>query len=151
MTERSVKWMASVQANFAKATGRPLEAWLDLARSEGFGRDVGAARKWLKEKHGLTMVQVNLVLTALFPEQEGSEAELLDAQYEGAKAALRPVYDALAKAARALGHDGLRAHGQSAMICLRRAPFRWIRVRLWTALQPGSTWPVRTRRAGPIA
>lgn len=39
MTERSAKWMASVKANFAKATGRPLDAWIDLARSQGFSRD----------------------------------------------------------------------------------------------------------------
>src|SRR6516162_9059466 len=102
MTERSAKWMASVKANFAKATGKPVEAWVDLARSQGHGDDLARTRKWLKDKHGLTMVQVNTVLMALFPEEEESEDDLLDAQYSGAKAGLRPVYEKLAKAARGL-------------------------------------------------
>lgn len=103
MTERSAKWMASVKANFATATGKPVEAWVAITRASGFDRDVAQARKWLKEKKGLTMVQANFVLTELFPREEGSEDGLLDAQYAGAKAALRPVYDELAKVARGFG------------------------------------------------
>ncbi len=128
MTERSAKWMASVKANFAKATGRPLDVWLDLARSQGFGRDIAEARKWLKHKQGLTVVQANFVLMALFPEQEGSDADLLDAQYSGARMALRPVYDKLAKAARGLGQDLMIAPRKSQVTFARKVSFAVVRV-----------------------
>jgi hypothetical protein len=127
MTERSAKWMASVKANFAKATGKPVEAWVDLARSQGHGGDIAQARKWLKDKHGLTMVQVNTVLAGLFPEEEASEDDLLDAQYSGPKAGLRPVYDKLAKAARALGKDVMVAPRKSQVTFARQVSFAVVR------------------------
>jgi Domain of unknown function (DUF5655) len=126
MTERSAKWMASVKANFAKATGKPVEAWVDLARSQGYGKDLAPTRKWLKDKQGLTMVQVNTVLTTLFPEEEGDEA-FLDAQYSGAKVALRPVYDKLAKAARGLGEDVMVAPRKSQVTFARQVSFAVVR------------------------
>ena len=104
MTERSAKWMESVKSNFAAATGRPVEAWVDRARKLGLDKDIKEARKWLKEKQGLTMVQANYVLTSLFPEPEDEE-QLVAAQYSGKKAALRPIYDRLAEIARKLGAD----------------------------------------------
>lgn len=127
MTERSAKWMASVKANFAKATGKPVEAWVDLARSHGHGDDIAQARAWLKEKQGLTMVQVNTVLMALFPEEEANEDGLLDAQYSGAKAGLRPVYDKLAKAARGLGKDVMIAPRKSQVTFARQVSFAVVR------------------------
>lgn len=127
MTERSAKWMATVKANFAEATGKPVEAWVALARSSGFDRDVAQARKWLKEKKGLTMVQANYVLTELFPHEEGSDEELLDAQYSGAKAGLRPVYDKLAKVARAFGNDVMIAPRKSQVTFARKVTFAVVR------------------------
>jgi hypothetical protein len=127
MTERSAKWMATVKANFAKATGKPVEAWVDLAKSRGFGSDVAQARKWLKEKQGLTMVQANYVLTELFPHEEGSDDELLDAQFAGAKAALRPVYDKLAKVARGFGKDVMIAPRKSQVTFARTVTFAVVR------------------------
>ena len=73
MTERSAKWMESVKANFAKATGKPVEAWVKQAKAEGLDKDVKESRRWLKEKHGLTMVQANYVLMPLFPEPDDEE------------------------------------------------------------------------------
>ena len=127
MTERSAKWMASVKANFAKATGKPVEAWVALARANGFDRDVAQTRKWLKEKKGLTMVQANYVLEELFAHEEGSDEELLDAQYAGAKAGLRPVYDKLAKAARGFGKDVMIAPRKSQVTFARTVTFAVVR------------------------
>jgi hypothetical protein len=127
MTERSAKWMASVKANFAKATGKPVEAWVDLARSQGHGRDIAQARRWLRDTKGLTTVQANTVLMTLFPEEEESEEKLLDAQYAGAKAGLRPVYDRLAKAARGLGKDVMVAPRKSQVTFARKVSFAVVR------------------------
>ncbi len=84
MTERSAKWMESVKTNFAKATGKPVEAWVKRAKSRGFDKDIKESRRWLKEKEGLTMVQANYVLMALFPESE-------DERLAGEKATARLV------------------------------------------------------------
>jgi hypothetical protein len=127
MTERSAKWMETVKANFPKATGKPVEAWVALARKSGACGDVARARKWLRDEQGLTTVQTNYVLMTLFPEQEGSEEELLDAQYAGAKAALRPVYDKLAKVARGFGKDVMIAPRKSQVTFARKVTFAVVR------------------------
>jgi uncharacterized protein DUF5655/uncharacterized protein DUF4287 len=128
MTERSARWMETVKANFPKATGKPVEAWVALARKHGAHRDVREARRWLKEDQGLTMVQANYVLLSLFPEaEEASDHELLAAQYAGSKAALRPVYDRLAKVARALGKDVMIAPRKSQVTFARKVTFAVVR------------------------
>ncbi len=44
------------------------------------------------------------MIDSIFLQQEGDDT-LVDAQYAGPKAALRPLYDALAQAAQGLGKD----------------------------------------------
>ena len=126
MTERSAKWMESVKANFAEATGKPLEAWVKRAKAQGFDKEIKASRKWLKEKEGLTMVQANYVLMSLFPEPEDEE-ELLAAQYAGAKASLRPIYDRLAKVACSFGDDVMVAPRKSQVTFARQVTFAVVR------------------------
>jgi hypothetical protein len=101
MTERSAKWMDTVLANFEANTGRPLPQWLALAKKAHI-KDAKGARAWAKGQ-GLSAVYQSAILDALFPSKD-SDA-LLEAQYAGAKAALRPIYDALVKAARTFGAD----------------------------------------------
>ncbi len=125
MTARSAKWMESVMANFATATGKPVEAWVKQARAQGFDEDVKASRRWLKETKGLTMVQANCVLMALFP--ESGEKDLLSGQYAGPKASLRPVYDRLAKVARSLGDDVMIAPRKSQVTFARDVTFAVVR------------------------
>jgi hypothetical protein len=126
MTQRSAKWMESVKANFAEATGKPLEAWVKRAKAQGFDKDIKASRKWLKEKEGLTMVQANYVLMTLFPETEDEDA-LLAAQFAGAKGALRPIYDKLAAVARGLGDDVMIAPRKSQVTFARQVTFAVVR------------------------
>ena len=126
MTERSAKWVESVKANFAEATGKPVEVWVKRARSAGFDKDIKETRKWLKEKEGLTIVQANFVLMQLFPEPEG-EDDLLKAQYAGPKASLRPVYDKLAKIARGFGKDVMIAPRKSQVTFARQVTFAVVR------------------------
>jgi hypothetical protein len=64
---------------------------------------------------------------ALFPEEEESEDDLLDAQYSGGKAGLRPVYDKLAKAARGLGKDVMIAPRKSQVTFARQVSFAVVR------------------------
>jgi hypothetical protein len=102
MTARSAKWMQGVLQSCEKNTGRTAAAWVALARKAKVS-DTAAARTWAK-KQGLSIVYANLVAETLFP-SEHDDAALLEGQYTGPKAALRPIYDAVERAARRLGKD----------------------------------------------
>jgi hypothetical protein len=93
----------AIARNLPEKTGKTFEQWVELTRKAGL-----ASRKervaWLKSEHELGTV------TAMFiaAEAEGrsivaeysDEGALLDAMYGGEKAALRPLYEELAKAAK---------------------------------------------------
>jgi hypothetical protein len=118
--------MESVRANFAGATGKPVEQWATLAKAAGVASDARSARKWLREEQGLTTVQATYVLHTLFPASAGDE-EMVAAQYSGAKAPLRAVYDALVQAARKLGADVMIAPRKSQVTFARDVTFAVVR------------------------
>jgi hypothetical protein len=98
---------AAMVQNLREKTGKTLKEWLTLVR-EGEPAKHGAIVKRLKEEHGLTHGYANLVahkaLQASAPAPVGDE-DLVAAQYAGAKAALRPIYEALLTAVRKFGAD----------------------------------------------
>jgi hypothetical protein len=102
MTERSAKWAGTILANCEARTGRTLPQWAARARKAKV-KDAPSARAWAKEQ-GLSIVYQSAVVDALFPSEESDKA-MVDTQYSGAKAPLRPIYDAIVKAAEALGDD----------------------------------------------
>jgi hypothetical protein len=97
---------ASMIANLKEKTGKSMEEWLAIAAPKKGGKH-GEIVKFLKEEHGLTHGYANLVVHSLQGVVAATEAgeNLLDAQYAGAKAALRPIYDALAKEIAKFGKD----------------------------------------------
>lgn len=98
---------ATMVANMPGKTGKSLEAWLAIARNANCAKH-GELVKHLKTEHGMTHGFANLVAHYSFQTAEGVEAEgddLVAAQYAGAKAALRPIYDALIKRITAFGKD----------------------------------------------
>ncbi|HLK37883.1 MAG TPA: DUF5655 domain-containing protein [Polyangiaceae bacterium] len=102
MTERSARWMETVVANCKPNTGRTLAEWTRLARTARL-KDARGARAWAKAQ-GLSIVYATALVDQLFPASAGDDA-LVDAQYSGAKAPLRPIYEAVVGAARRLGPD----------------------------------------------
>lgn len=98
---------AAIIANLPEKTGRTLEEWVRIAREEG-PPEKRERVAWLKSAHGLGHVTASLVAgraarsDAYVPK---SGDELVDAQYAGPKAALRPVYDRLAEEARGIAAD----------------------------------------------
>ncbi|RZI98421.1 MAG: DUF4287 domain-containing protein [Brevundimonas sp.] len=52
LTERQKKWFATVQANFEKATGRPVAAWVEILKTCPETAPKAQAA-WLKEVHGI--------------------------------------------------------------------------------------------------
>lgn len=95
---------ATMIANLEEKTGNSLDAWLQVARASGIEKH-GELVKHLKAEHGLTHGYANLV--ALYARGYGEESgeDLVAAQYAGAKAGLRPIYEAVVAAVRGLGDD----------------------------------------------
>ena len=99
---------ATMVANLPASTGKPLDAWLALLTPKGLAKH-GEIVKLLKTEHGVGHGYANLIaqrfLAAGKPAAAPGGDDLVEAQYAGPKAALRPTYDALIAAIRTLGAD----------------------------------------------
>ncbi len=106
-------------ANLEKNSGKSLAQWVALAKKAPEQKH-GAMVKHLKSEHGLTHGYANLVAHKTLKSDAGSADgdDLIAAQYEGAKAHLRPIYDALLA-----GIDGesYEVAPKKAYVSLRRA------------------------------
>ncbi len=95
-------------ANMKANTGKTLEQWIAIAEKSGSDKH-GQVVKFLKDEHGMTHGFANLVahryLKSDAGSAEGGDDALVDAQYAGPKSDLKPVYNAVIKAAKALGPD----------------------------------------------
>jgi len=106
MSKSPDETLATMIANLEEKTGRSLEQWTRLVATAKLARH-GEIVKWLKSEHGLTHGYANLVASRSLEAASGAPAastdELVAGQYSGAKAALRPIYDALIAVVRKLG------------------------------------------------
>src|SRR6266566_6939554 len=101
--------MSAVSQSLAERTGRTLADWVALVQASGIDPlDQNAVRRWLRTEHGVPQNSQWAIADAAARaggwERPGVE-EYIDGQYRGAKAGLRPIYDALAEAIMALGED----------------------------------------------
>ena len=107
--------MAAVTESMRERTGRSLQQWVSLVEASGVDPlDQNAVRGWLKKVHGVRQNSQWAIAFAaaeaagwVRPDVEG----YVDAQYSGAKAALRPVFDRVRVVTEALGDD-VRAEGR---------------------------------------
>jgi Domain of unknown function (DUF5655)/Domain of unknown function (DUF4287) len=101
--------MSAVTASLAARTGRSMEEWLALVQGSGIDPlDQNAVRRWLRSEHGVPQNSQWAIADAAARAAgwvRPSVEEYVDSQYRGAKAALRPVYDAIAAAIASLGDD----------------------------------------------
>jgi predicted transport protein len=126
--------MAAVETSMFERTGRTLEEWVDLVAASGVDPlDQKAVRAWLRDVHGVKQNTQWAIADAAAQRagwQRPSVAEYVDSQYTGAKANLRPIYDAIAELAVGLGED-VRVEGRSTYV-----PF--VRARQFAAVQAGA-------------
>lgn len=94
----------SMIANMPEKTGKPLADWLSIVSSTGLEKH-GQIVKFLKTDHGMTHGFANLVASKALNPEPACEEDLVAAQYGGAKAALRPIHDAVVAFAQSLGSD----------------------------------------------
>jgi len=111
----------SMIANMKEKTGKPLEQWIKIAAKSGEEKHGGIV-KHLKSEHGMTHGFANLVAHKTLKSDAGSaggDDDLVSAQYAGAKADLKPIYDAVIKAAASLGKD-IEVSPKKSYVSLRR-------------------------------
>ncbi len=112
---------AAMVRNIEEKTGKSLDAWVKLAKKAKLSKH-GQIVKHLKGE-GLTHGYANLVAHHALggvPSTVTGDDALVDAQYAGAKADLRPIYDALVKAVRGFGKD-VEIAPKKAYVSLRRS------------------------------
>jgi len=97
--------MSDPFANLEKKTGRSMPEWIAEVEGSGLTRHSEIVA-WLKSAHSLTHGFANGIAGA-FVNRGASELpdDLVDAQYAGAKAPLRPIYERVVAAAAELGDD----------------------------------------------
>lgn len=107
--------------NMKEKTGRSKEEWLPLVRASGLEKH-GQILKWLKSEHSVTHGFASLIAHLALAEGQDapSETDLVDAQYAGAKAGLRPIYDALVQATGEFGDD-VEVSPKKTYVSLRRS------------------------------
>ncbi len=112
---------ATMIANLEEKTGKTLAQWVKIAAASKLSRH-GEIVAMLKADHGLTHGYANLVAHSTL-KSDASHAEpddLVASQYAGAKAALRPIYEALVAGIDALGKD-VEWAPKKAYVSVRRA------------------------------
>jgi hypothetical protein len=96
--------LATLARNIEAQTGKPIKDWVALAKASGHAKH-GQIVAHLKDKHGLGHGAANFIAKKALEPGAGGDDDLLAAQFAGAKAAVKPLYDKLAAAVKALGED----------------------------------------------
>ena len=108
-------------ANIEASTGRSLADWIGIVRATGIEKHAQAVAM-LKADHGLGHGNANLIVTRAREAAAGgaaSDEQLIDAQYAGRHADLRPAYEAVVAAVREFGED-VELAPKKAYVSLRR-------------------------------
>lgn len=119
MAKSPEEMAATMKANIKDKTGKPLAAWLRIIKSSKLAKH-GEIVKLLKSKHGVTHGFANMIAHEQLSGGKTESADgLIDQQYSGAKAELRPIYDALMGVVQKLGKD-VEIAPKKAYVSLRR-------------------------------
>jgi len=109
---------ATALDNLAAKTGRPVVEWLGIAR-ENIPLGHRAAVAQLKTEYGIGHGYANALMLVVRAEAAPVD-DPVQAQYSGAKAGLRSLYDLLIERATSLGSD-VEVAPKKATVSLRRA------------------------------
>ncbi|MGI9519956.1 MAG: DUF4287 domain-containing protein [Pirellulaceae bacterium] len=120
MAKSPEEMAAAMKANIKEKTGKTLPQWLKIIKPQKLEKH-GQIVKFLKSEHGVTHGFANMIahesLGAGKPASSGGD--LVDGQYKGAKADLRPIYDALIATIEKFGKD-VEVSPKKAYVSVRR-------------------------------
>lgn len=135
---------AAQLANIEESTGKSLAEFTKEIATTGLTKH-GEIVAYLKKVHGIGHGNANLVAKLARDEMAGgaaSQDELLAAQYEGAKAALRPIYEEVATVANAQGDDVEQVIQKTGVSFRRRKQFLLVQAPSSKRIQLGLNLPV---------
>ncbi len=138
MAKSPKEMMAAMLGNLEARTGKPLAEWMAIVEAEG-----PAARaerqKWLKQAYGLGQNTAMVILGKMDGSADAYEdaTGLVDGQYAGPKAALRPLYETLAAMGQALGADVTLKPCRTYVSLVRRSQFAVIQATTRTRIDLG--------------
>jgi hypothetical protein len=121
MAKSPEEMKAAMISGLKEKTGKSLEEWLKIVRASGLEKHK-EFMTLLKGEHELTHGFANLIaLQALGSDSHTSDQpnSLVDAQYSGAKAPLRPIYEAILSVVQKFGTD-VEVSPKKAYVSLRR-------------------------------
>lgn len=108
--------------NLEQSSGKNQSEWIALARSRNFAKHSELVN-WLKSEFGIGHGNANLIAhraKAAAADSGNQPEDLVAAQYAGAKAALKPLYDALIGYIQSLGSD-IELSPKKAYVSVRRS------------------------------
>lgn len=110
-------------------TGRFVADWAQIVRETGL-ENHGQVVSYLKTVHGLTHGNANALAHAVRSLDVGpaTDGDLLDQQYSGGKAMLRPAYEEVVAVVRAMGDDVDVAVKKTGVSLRRRKQFALVEV-----------------------
>ena len=95
----------AVIRNLRNRTGKSLDQWVRVAKQSTL-TEPQALRMWLKTEYGLGGTTGGIISDATLGKPEPlSDSAMLDAQFRGERAAIRPAYDRLVLEVNKLGSD----------------------------------------------
>ena len=124
MAKSPEQMAAAMIANLKDKTGKTLPQWLRIVKASKLDKH-GKIVAMLKADHGVTHGFANLIAHQARDSSAAGGApaggdSLVEAQYAGPKAELRPIYDALVAAAQKLGKD-VEISPKKSYVSLRRS------------------------------
>ncbi len=131
----------SMIRNLPSKTGKSLEQWLEITARSGLSKH-GAITGYLKTEHGIGHGYASLIahktLQGAAPAGAGG---LVDAQYAGPKADLRPIYDKLVSQVEGFGKDVEISPKKTYVSLRRRKQFGLVQPSTRTRVDVGLTLP----------
>jgi Domain of unknown function (DUF5655)/Domain of unknown function (DUF4287) len=122
MAKSPEEMKAAMIAGLRDKTGKSLEEWLAILRASKRSKHK-EFMDLLKNEHGVTHGFANMISLQALQSDSHTAADtdsLVRAQYAGAKAALRPIYDAILAAVMKFGKD-IEVSPKKAYVSLRRS------------------------------
>ncbi len=121
MAKSPQEMKAAMIAGLAEKTGKSLADWLKIVRASGVTKHK-EIMTLLKGEHGVTHGFANMIALQALQSDSHTAADasaLVDAQFAGNKAAIKPLYDKLLQAITKFGKD-VEVSPKKAYVSIRR-------------------------------